>query len=241
MIDFPALQMINFDRNYTSVGVWPAEGNGVSEVKRISKTMAVRATAGALGGVLLVGVAGAAIAQADELDNGEVTVNVEIAAIEEPGVLAMTVAGDSVSLVETGSTPTVRQFTGVLPTVTVTDTRTEAEIPDGAFWSVTGISSSFVGDAGQPDISAGNLGWAPQLIDGGDSGGVSAGEPVDTVLDSGPDNVGLIDQELLAMAWDSAEIASEGQWTANADLALKVPATVAPGTYASTLTLSLFE
>jgi hypothetical protein len=34
------------------------------------------------------------------------------------------------------STPTVRQFTGSLPTVTVTDTRLPDQIPAGAGWYV---------------------------------------------------------------------------------------------------------
>lgn len=208
---------------------------------KYSKSMAVRVAAGLAGGMLLTGLAGMAVAQADEIGNDGVDVNVEITEIDEPGVLALSVAGDSVALAEEGSTPTVRQFTGELPMVTVTDTRTADEIPDGAFWSVVGSASSFVGSAGQPDISAGNLGWAPHLIDGGESGGVAEGDQVDTVLDGGPNNVGLVDQELLALAFDSAEIAEEGQWTATADLFLRTAATVAPGSYTSTVTLSLFE
>jgi hypothetical protein len=60
-------------------------------------------------------------------------------------------------------------------------------------------------------------------------------------LDSGSDAVGLVDQELLALAIDSEAVASEGQWTANADLFLRTASTVAPGSYRSTLTVSLFE
>ncbi|SIO11376.1 hypothetical protein SAMN05443544_3790, partial [Agromyces cerinus subsp. cerinus] len=59
--------------------------------------------------------------------------------------------------------------------------------------------------------------------------------------DTGADNVGLVDQELLAMADDSAEIATEGSWTATADLFLRTPATVAAGDYTARMTLSLFE
>uniref|UniRef100_UPI0018DD1A31 hypothetical protein n=1 Tax=Agromyces laixinhei TaxID=2585717 RepID=UPI0018DD1A31 len=176
-----------------------------------------------------------------EPDDAGVDVNVSIAEINEPGVLAMSVADTTTTLTEEGSTATVRQFTGTLPTVTVTDTRTADEIPDDAFWSVVGSSTDFTGDAGQPTIGAGHLGWAPNLIDGGDSGQVSEGDQVDTVLDAGPDNVGLVDQELLAMAFDSGDIAAEGQWTANASLFLRTPATVAAGDYTARLTLSLFE
>ena len=188
---------------------------------------------------MLVGVAGAAIA--DEYGDQDVDVNVAITELDEPGVLAMSVAGSSTTLTEDGSTATVRQFTGALPTVTVTDTRTAEEIPDGAFWYVLGSSSDFTGDAGQPAIGAGHLGWAPSLIDGGESGLVAAGDEVDTVLDTGPNAVGVVDQELLAMAFDSEAVASEGSWTATADLFLRTPATVAPGDYTATITLSLFE
>jgi hypothetical protein len=198
-----------------------------------------RCSVAVVGAALLVGVAGAAIA--DEYGDQDVDVNVAITELDEPGVLAMSVAGSSTTLTEDGSTATVRQFTGALPTVTVTDTRTAEEIPDGAFWYVLGSSSDFTGDAGQPAIGAGHLGWAPSLIDGGESGLVAAGDEVDTVLDTGPNAVGVVDQELLAMAFDSEAVASEGSWTATADLFLRTPATVAPGDYTATITLSLFE
>ena len=198
-----------------------------------------RCSVAVVGAALLVGVAGAAIA--DEYGDQDVDVNVAITELDEPGVLAMSVAGSSTTLTEDGSTATVRQFTGALPTVTVTDTRTAEEIPDGAYWYVLGSSSDFTGDAGQPAIGAGHLGWAPSLIDGGESGLVAAGDEVDTVLDTGPNAVGVVDQELLAMAFDSEAVASEGSWTATADLFLRTPATVAPGDYTATITLSLFE
>ncbi|KQM82460.1 hypothetical protein [Agromyces sp. Leaf222] len=191
----------------------------------------------AAGVIVLAGVATAA--SAEEQHGGEdIDVSVEIAQIDEPGVLALTVAGGSATLNESGSTPTVRQFTGTLPTVTVTDTRTADEIPDDAFWYVLGTATDFEGAAGQPSIPASLLGWAPELIDGGESGLVAAGDPVEGELDAGP---GLVDVELLAMAAASEAIAEEGQWTATADLSLRTPVTVEPGNYASTLTLSLFE
>ncbi|MFF2371494.1 hypothetical protein [Agromyces sp. NPDC058110] len=203
-----------------------------------------RACAIGAGTVLLLGVAGMAAAEENHGENA-VAVDVQIAEIDEPGVLAMSVANTSTSLTESGSTAGVRQFVGTLPTVTVTDTRTADEIPQGAGWYVLGTSSDFAGDAGQPAIPAGHLGWAPHLIDGGDAGLVSEGDVVDTVMDAdAPDAqspYGLVDQELLAMAFDSAEIAPEGRWTADADLFLRTPTTVEPGAYSATLTLSLFE
>ena len=76
----------------------------------------------------------------------------------------MTVASSATTLTENGSSATIRQFTGTLPTVTVTDTRVFPErIDQSAFWYVLGTSSDFAGDAAQPNIPAANLGWAPAL------------------------------------------------------------------------------
>jgi hypothetical protein len=205
-----------------------------------NKGVALRVTTAALGGILLAGVASAAFAEDVVGDPDAVDVSVTIDPVTEPGVLAMTVSGDSTSLVEgTSSDPTVREFGGQLPTVTVTDTRTADEIPEGAYWYVIGTATDFVGDSGQPPISAGHLGWTPTLDDPDGTGAVAPGDTVDTVLDSPPNNVGLVGQELLAMALTSEE--AVGSWDATASLLLKVPSTVAPGGYASTLTLSLFE
>ncbi|HEY9323560.1 MAG TPA: hypothetical protein VIP50_01400, partial [Agromyces sp.] len=70
---------------------------------------------------------------------------------------------------------------------------------------------------------------------------VAEGDQVDTILDTGANAVGLVDQELLAMAYNSGDIATEGQWTATANLFLRTPATTTPGDYTANLTLSLFE
>jgi hypothetical protein len=180
---------------------------------------------------------------ADPADPAQVEVTVDITEIKEPGVLALTVAGNAVTLQENGSDPLIRQFTGTLPTVTVTDTRTLDEIPAGAAWAVLGSSSDFTGTAGQAPIGAEHLGWKPRLINGGDTGLVSEGEEVVTVLDEPTqpgNNVGLVDQELLVSTYDSAEVTG-GAYTVGAGLTLRTPADVAAGSYRSTLTLSLFE
>jgi len=200
----------------------------------------MRVSAAAAGTFVLVGMATAALAE-ESFGDSAVDVEVEIAEITEPGVLAMSVAGTSTVLTETGSDELVREFRGTLPTVTVTDTRSPDDIPEGAYWYVVGSATDFVGAEGQDPIGAEHLGWEPSLIDGGESGLVGEGDRVDTVLDAGPNNVGLVDQELLAIAWESGQVASEGQWTATADLFLRTPATVAPGAYTSSITLSLFE
>ncbi|NQX16564.1 hypothetical protein [Rathayibacter sp. VKM Ac-2857] len=209
--------------------------------RRPSTPWLVRSGAALAGCLLLTGVGSAAAFADTEYGDGEVDVSVSIAGLEQPGVLAMTVDGTAAALTEAGSTPTVRQFTGELPEVTVTDTRAADEIPDGAGWYVLGSSSDFVGATGQEPIGADHLGWTPQLVDGGDSGLVAEGDQVDTVLDEGPDAVGLVDQELLAIALDSQGVAAEGSWTVKAGLTLKTEADVAPGDYSSVLTLSLFE
>ena len=201
--------------------------------------LAARCAAVAAGALLLTAVASAAAAD-DVLDDRSVDIGVSIAEPTAPGVLAMTVAAGSTTLTEDGSTELVRRFTGALPTVTVTDTRNPEEIPAGAGWYVLGTASDFTSSTGDT-IGAENLGWAPNLIDGGDSGLVAEGDVVDTAIDGGPDGVGLVDQELLAITDDSAGVAEEGSWTADAALTLKTPATVDAGDYSSTLTLSLFE
>lgn len=182
----------------------------------------------------VVGGSGVAVALDDPYGNSDVAVTVDIAEIDGPGVLAMTVAGGSTALTEAGSTATERQFTGTLPTVTVTDTRDPADIPANAYWYVLGSITDFTGTAGQPSISAADsFGWSPQLI-AGDPGSVSAGDTVDP-------GEGFSDSEMLSMAFDSATIAPEGTWSANAGLTLRTGAGVAPGQYSATLTLSLFE
>ncbi|TCB90702.1 hypothetical protein E0H26_26850 [Micromonospora zingiberis] len=188
-------------------------------------------------------VAFAGPAAAEPVDSTDVQVTVDIEEIKEPGVLAMSIAGNAVALAEDGSTLLVRQFVGTLPTVTVTDTRTADEVPAGAAWAVLGSATDFTGDAGQASIDAGHLGWKPKLIDGGDTGLVSEGEEVVTVLDEPTqpgNNVGLVDQELLVSTFDSGAVAGDA-YSVNADLFLRTPADVAAGKYTSTLTLSLFE
>lgn len=192
-------------------------------------------TAGARA-VLLLGVG--AMAAADvEHSNAGVDVTVGIEPIEEPGVLALSVASDSVALEENGSDSTARVFTGELPTVTVSDTRVAGDIDPTAAWYVLGTSSDFTSGDGDT-IAAANLGWEPRMVDAGELGAVAPGDPVDPELDGGP---GLQDQELLTGTWNSTAVNEEGQWSATADLELKTETTVEPGDYGAVMTLSLFE
>lgn len=203
----------------------------------------LRATVGAVGGLILLGVGGAAFA--GEVHHDGVDLDVTIAEQEPAGALSLSVAADSETLTEVeGASPEHREFVGELPEVTVADTRTD--VPEGVYWYVTGQASEFTGSEGQEPITADHLGWAPSLVTEG-NGEVAPGEEVPTSLDESttpgtPNNVGLEGQELLHMALDSAEAsAANGEWSATADLTLKTPLDVAPGSYSSTLTLSLFE
>ncbi|MGU3645379.1 hypothetical protein ACLBXX_10460 [Microbacterium sp. C23T] len=201
------------------------------------KGFIARAAVGALGGALLIGGAGAAIA--DELGDTDVDVNVNIEALPPVGALTLSVANGSTSLTEVASADEdIRQFNGQLPTVTVKDDR--EEVPVGVFWYVTGQSSALTA-TGAPAIDAGHLGWLPKLVTTTGNGEVAEGDQVDTVLDEGPDAVGLVGDELLALALNSGEAAAAGTWQAGADLFLKTPKTVAPGAYSGTITLTLWE
>ncbi|MFB8146721.1 hypothetical protein ACFC1W_08240 [Microbacterium sp. NPDC056003] len=195
-----------------------------------------RLAAGAVGGMLLLGVAGAAIA--DEVGDDAVDVTVDIAALPPVGALTMSVASTSAALTEVESQDAdLREFAGVLPTVTVSDDR--EEVPDGVFWYVTGQSSAFTA-AGAPELGPEHLGWTPHLLTEAD-GEVAEGPEVGTVFDEAPNNVGLEGEEFLSMAIDSSGARAVGSWDANADLVLKTPVDVAPGSYSATLTLTLWE
>lgn len=182
---------------------------------------------------------GTTLAAADEVDSDGVDIEVTIPELDEPGVLALSIAGDSTTLAEDGSTELVRQFTGELPTVTVTDTRAPESIPDGAVWSVLGTASVFENqDEPEATIGAEHLGWSPRLLEGDGEPFVSVGGDVGSSVDGEP---GLVNGELLYLTESAAGAEGGGQWSATADLSLRVPADVTPGSYTSVLTLSLFE
>ncbi len=86
------------------------------------RTLLARAGFGVAGAVLITGAAGLAVA--DEIDGSDVAVDVEIEALPTEGALTMSVAAGSTALTEVESDDQeLRQFDGVLPTVTVTDDR----------------------------------------------------------------------------------------------------------------------
>lgn len=199
----------------------------------MKKGLLARTAVGLVGGALLIGAAGAAVA--DEIGSDDVDVSVDIAALPTTGALTLSVAPGSVVLTESESADAdQRVFGGTLPTVTVTDDRDT--IPAGSAWYVTGQASALTAGPGA-SIAPGHLGWKPKLLT--QSADVAEGPDVDTVLDEGPNAVGLVDAEFLATAFDAESAA--GTWQASADLLLKTPKNVTPGSYSGTITLTLWE
>src|SRR5690606_10707964 len=124
------------------------------------KRFSVAQTAAVALGALLFTSAGTAVASAASVDDSDVDIAVEITEQSSPGVLALSVAAGSTTLTEVESDDiTVREFTGTLPTVTVTDTRTDVpEVP----WAVLGTATDFV--SGGDTIGGAHLGWSPYLV-----------------------------------------------------------------------------
>jgi hypothetical protein len=186
---------------------------------------------------------GSSAAFADDLEDTDVEVEVEITQGGQAGTLAMTVDGTKVTLSEDGSDATRLQFKGTLPTVTVTDNREATDVDPDASWAVMGIATDFVGDDAQPNIPGENLGWSPAIVGDDANGAVSAGGDVGTAIDdSSNDGLAYTFKELLFMADNSADLIGEGDtWQANAELVLHAPIDQAEGTYTSELTLTLME
>lgn len=147
-----------------------------------------------------------------------------VASIVEQGDLSITVAGDTVILPPSVVSQDGQWFetSGPINAVTVTDLR-----PGSPGWNVSGQASAFTGPSGT--FGSENLGWTPSV--GSTSVGqvVTAGDPV-------APGVGLASARTLAA---SAPGVSRGAATLGADLALRVPVTVAAGTYTSVLTLTV--
>jgi enterochelin esterase-like enzyme len=149
----------------------------------------------------------------------------------ENGVLALSVAdfGERVSFSSPENVGDRLRMTAMLPEVTVADSRTAQQAGVGG-WSVAGHADAFT-SAGQT-LTADHLGWTPQLLT--PRPGLSAGAPVETVLDGGPG---------LEAPADLGSATAEGRFgTAKfgADLQLEVPVGTQPGTYSGLLMVSLF-
>ncbi|MDO8145628.1 MULTISPECIES: hypothetical protein [unclassified Isoptericola] len=204
-----------------------------------------RRTAAASIGLSLLAAAGVPTlaAAADPAGDDSIDISVDIEDLTPAGELSMSVAAnDGVALVEEGSDDTARQFVGTTPTVTVTDTRSPEEVPDGSYWAVVGQAGDFVeGSDATQTFGPEHLGWEPRLLTPSSTGLVAEGEPVSSVVDDGTGAaaVGLEGQELLVSTFSAAE--EIGTWDVEAGLTLRTPADIPAGSYTSTLTLTLFE
>lgn len=151
-----------------------------------------------------------------------------VAEIEESaGALSLSVEPTDGVALQGGLEDDHLDLSGALPDVTVNDTRADA-----AGWSASGQSTRFSDDDQTTAIGADRLGWTPRLVEG--RPGVVAGEKVDSSLTGGQ---GLSSPQNLATA---DAVGRQGSTSLAADLSLKVPATTGPGSYAATLTVSLF-
>ncbi|MES5821213.1 beta-xylosidase [Streptomyces sp. RG80] len=136
------------------------------------------------------------------------------------GVLSMTQAGDTVSLSavnygEGGAS------TGDLNTVTVKDFRGGT-----AGWSLTGKVTDFTGPG--VTIGADQLSWTPACT-------TKAGSP--STCQAG--SAGKVGSSGATLASAPADTVTGGEFTADAELSLNVPAFTPPGTYSGVLTLTL--
>ncbi len=159
----------------------------------------------------------------EEADGIEVTATLPEQA--PAGSLALTVAQDVLDLGEAKGLGDRLRLQAALPTVAVTDSRTDA-----AGWSVSGQATDLVSERAR--LRAGHLGWDPVVLTQRD--GVTAGDAVEGVLDGG---TGLAVPAALATAEGEGRT---GRTELSADLRLDVPVDATAGTYRGTVTVSLF-
>ncbi|MFL5995294.1 MAG: beta-xylosidase, partial [Streptomyces sp.] len=136
------------------------------------------------------------------------------------GTLSMSQAGDSVALsaVDFGKGGA---STGKLQTVTVKDFR-----GGPAGWSLTGKVTDFTGPGAK--IDAGKLGWTPACA-------TKAGSP--STCQAG--SAGTVGGSGATLASTPNGTLTGGEFTADAQLSLDVPAFTPPGSYSGVLTLTL--
>jgi hypothetical protein len=203
-----------------------------------------RIGAAGVGALLLTGVAGTAFA-ADPVGDGS-DVNLMLTVDCDGTPLSMEVDDADVRLAEVAAASGQRQFEGTIGDVTIRDGRCAEDIDPDVFWWVQGSATDFAGQSGQSDIESKHLGWAPALVDGGDAGLVSEGDPVNPNLDGGdgfdPGGPNGGEEFLVQVATTSGDpdLVGEDEWIANANMVLKVPDAVESGRYVSVLTLTLF-
>jgi alkaline phosphatase len=165
-------------------------------------------------------------------NEGEIPIGAEIPDVtEQPGSLTLRI-GEYSGLVQLAYTKNFdrHRFDGDLPTVVVTDARSNTQAGDSG-WSVAGHASDFTST--DNEFGAQYLGWLPWTT-AENRPGVDAGPRVDGQMRGGP---GLADPATLVSATNEGRY---GSATAGAHLLLEVPLDTPPGAYQSTLTLTLF-
>ena len=142
----------------------------------------------------------------------------------EPGTLALTVSEGTATLDQARNAGDRLRLTGLLPQVSVTDTRA-----DGG-WNLTGSAADLTTDRDHTTatIRATHLGWAPFLV----TGDATPGTRVEPTLTGG---TGLATPAILGTSTGGL-----GTDTLAADLTLEVPVDTNPGIYSGAVTVSLF-
>jgi predicted carbohydrate-binding protein with CBM5 and CBM33 domain len=150
---------------------------------------------------------------------------------EATGSLVMSIAGTGAGLAlgEGTNVGDRLRFGGALPTVSVTDSRSD-EQADGGGWTVSGRAVDLT--AGSQRLTADHLGWTPVQLT--DKHCVTPGSPTSTSLSGG---TGLAGSATLATASSSGRT---GTADLSADLVLEVPVDAPAGSYTGSLTLTLF-
>ena len=156
-------------------------------------------------------------------DDGDIPVNADIPSLGDDdapaGALALTVAPGTTELGNARNAGDRLRLTGVLPTVSVSDSRAE-----GA-WSVTGQASDLQDD--DAVVRAERLGWEPFVV----AGPAVPGAEVDSALAGGPG---------LAVPATLGAGAERGTAELSADVNLEVPVDTKAGSYSGAITVSLF-
>ncbi|WP_263119666.1 alkaline phosphatase [Cellulomonas sp. RIT-PI-Y] len=150
---------------------------------------------------------------------------------EVEGSLTLSVAdfGEGVALGGGANLGDRLRFTGTLPTVSVTDSRSNAQAGTGG-WTVSGQAADL--STGSQILRARHLGWTPGLLT--TKPGVTPGSAVQAALGGGE---GLGSPATLATATSDGRL---GTTDLTADLSLEVPVDTRAGEYAGHLTVSLF-
>lgn len=172
----------------------------------------------------------------EEPGEGDIPIDAEIPGLPDPsepgepgedGNLVLTVDPGSVTMNEAVNAGDRLQLSGVLPSVSVTDTRADA-----AGWSVAGQASDLARADGSGSIAGGHLGWSPEVQD--TSSAAQAGADVGTVMSGG---TGLASPQVLGSADGQARL---GTTLFSAGIDLEVPVDTEAGDYRGALSVSLF-